>query len=308
MPTILITGGTGLVGKALTTLLLQKGYTVIILTRKLPVGDQQPGVQFALWNVKKQTIDIAALQRADYIIHLAGAGVMDKKWSPEYKNEIISSRVESAKLLVHTLKNNPNTIKAVVSSSAIGWYQVVPVVHTEEEPADDSYLGHTCKLWEESIAGVEELGKRLVKLRTGIVLSKEGGALKEFITPQKLGIAAILGTGKQMVSWIHIDDLCAMYVAAIENEQLTGAYNAVAPGPVSNKTLTLTLAKKRNGSLYIPVHIPGFVLKLMLGDRSVEILKDLTVSCKKILATGFSFRFADIDAALDNLVNSTDRR
>jgi NAD dependent epimerase/dehydratase family enzyme len=123
-----------------------------------------------------------------------------------------------------------------------------------------------------------------------------------------MGIAAILGTGKQMVSWVHIDDLCRLYLSAVENERLSGVYNAVAPAPASNKTLTLTLAKKRNGVFYIPVHIPSFVLKLMLGTRSVEILKDLTVSCKKILATGFNFRFATIGEALDDLVNIKDLR
>jgi uncharacterized protein (TIGR01777 family) len=302
MQTILITGGTGLVGKALGKLLLQSGYQVIILSRKLPQNIKQKGVEFAQWDVQNKQLDVAALQRADFIIHLAGAGVMDKKWTAIYKKEIVNSRVQSAALIVDSLKKYDNKVKAVISASAIGWYQSTGGIHTEEEPADDSFLGQTCKLWEESIDPAALLGKRLVKLRLGIVLSTAGGALKEFITPQKFGVAAILGNGKQMISWIHIDDLCRLFLFALQNETCKGVYNGVAPNPVNNKTLTLTLAKKRKGLFYIPVHIPGFVLKTVLGERSIEVLRDITASCKKLLAAGFQFQFENIDTALDNLV------
>jgi uncharacterized protein len=304
MQTVLISGGSGLVGKALSKLLLDKGYKVIILTRHLP-AEKSPvinNINFALWNVKTGQIDIAALQQADYIIHLAGAGVMEKKWTAAYKQEILSSRTDSAKLITDSLSNNDNKVKAMISASAIGWYRAADAPHTEEEPADDSFLGTTCRIWEESVQPVAAMGKRLVKFRIGIVLSKEGGALKEFITPQKLGVAAILGNGKQIISWIHIDDLCRLFLFAIENEKLHGAYNAVAPEPVSNKTLTITLAKKMKRLFYIPLHVPVFVLKLMLGDRSIEILKSATVSCKKILATGFDFKFKTIETALEDIL------
>ena len=203
MQTVLITGGTGLVGKALSKLLTEKGYKVIVLSRQPEISRSKPGndnLSFAHWDIKKQEIDIAALQAADYIIHLAGAGVMDKKWTAAYKKEIISSRTESAKLIVDSLKNNTNKVKAVISASAIGWYNTGENVHTEEEPADDIFLGETCKLWEESMQPVTQLNKRLVKLRIGIVLSKDGGALKEFMNPLRFGIAAILGNGKQIIS------------------------------------------------------------------------------------------------------------
>jgi uncharacterized protein len=304
MQTILITGGTGLVGKALSRLLLQKGYRVIILTRHLPAQSAVTvkNLHFALWNVKAGQIDITALQQADHIIHLAGAGVMDKKWNAAYKQEILSSRADSARLITDSLKNNNNKVKSLVSASAIGWYQPSPQPHTETEPADDSFLGQTCRLWEESVQPVIAMGKRLVILRLGIVLSKEGGALKEFMTPIKWGVAAILGHGKQVISWIHIDDLCRLFLFAIENEQLQGVYNAVAPAPVSNKVLTITLAKKMKRLFYIPLHVPAFILKLMLGGRSIEILKSATVSCKKILAAGFDFKFKAIDTALEDIV------
>lgn len=305
MQTVLITGGTGLLGKALTRHLINKGYNVIVLSRQAAGGDTalaNGNTSFAKWDIKKQEIDITALQQADYIIHLAGAGVMDKKWTADYKKEIISSRVDSAKLIVDSLRNNANKVKKLIGASAIGWYKPGESLHTEDEGADDNFLGETCQLWEESLEPVTLLNKGLVKLRIGIVLSKDGGALKEFIAPLKFGVAAILGNGKQIISWIHIDDLCSMFLFAIENEALNGVYNAVAPGPVNNKTLTLTLAKKMKRLFYIPLYVPTFILKLMLGGRSIEILKSAAVSCKKITAAGFSFQFGNIENALDDLM------
>lgn len=301
MTTVLITGGTGLVGKALTEILLAKGYYVIILSRKPASNTQKPNLQFARWDVTKKEIDIAALQQADYIVHLAGAGVMDKRWTTAYKQEIIDSRVKSAQLIVENLRNYPNKVKAVISASAVGWYKPTGLEHTEDETADSSFLGTVCKQWEESIQPVTALGKRLVTLRIGIVLSKEGGALKEFIQPLKFGVAAILGNGKQIVSWVHLEDLCRMFLFTMENENTAGVYNAVAPAPVSNKLLTITLAKKRN-RFYIPVYVPAFILKLMLGGGSTEVLKSCAVSCKKIESAGFSFKFAALDSALADLI------
>jgi uncharacterized protein len=314
MQTVLISGGTGLVGTALGKHLINKGYKVIVLSRHLPNGEQtgiaNSNISFAKWDVKKQAMDIAALQQADYIIHLAGAGVMDKKWTEEYKKEIVDSRVNSSKLIVASLQQHPNKVKAIISASAIGFYgkdEEQPKAFTEDAPANNDFLGETCKLWEESMQPVVQLTKRLVQLRIGIVLSKDGGALKEFIAPIKMGVAAILGNGKQMISWIHTDDLCRMFLFAIENENINGVYNAVAPAPVNNKTLTLTLAKKMKRLFYIPFYVPTFILKLMLGGRSIEILKSTTVSCKKIIATGFNFQFENIETALGDLVKTTNR-
>ncbi len=304
MQTVLITGGTGLVGTALANALMAKGYQVIILSRSLNKKQAGINLSYAAWDVKKQEIDIAAVQAADFIVHLAGAAVVEKKWTTAYKKEICESRTESSRLIIKALKNNENKVKAVVSASAIGWYgaDTDPVrPFTEDDPADDSFLGQTCKLWEESIEPVVALGKRLVKLRTGIVLSNEGGALAEFKKPIRFGTAAILADGKQIVSWIHIDDLCRLIIYAIENENLRGSYNAVAPEPVSNKTLTLTLAKTMKGKFFIPFHVPAFVLQIMMGQRSIEVLKSSTVSCKKILDTGFEFRYHNIESALKDL-------
>lgn len=304
METILITGGSGLVGRALTDLLLKKGYQVIILTRKITDKNPKPHLKYALWDIKKNFIDVQAIQESDYIIHLAGAGVVDKKWTAAYQQEIVDSRVNSSSLIIETLKNNSNKVKAVISSSAIGWYgpdltNDHPFVETDKH--DDSFLGHTCKLWEDSIEPAQQIGIRVCKLRTGIVLSKKGGALKEFLKPIKLGVAAILGNGKQIVSWIHIDDLCRMFLYAIENKEMSGSYNAVAPHPVNNKRLTLTLAKLIKGIFFIPTYVPSFVLKLMMGKRSIEVLKSCNVNSEKISQSGFTFFFPSIEVALKDL-------
>ena len=306
MQTVLITGGTGLIGKAITTLLTDKGYHVILLTRKAPKEKSDaPNIDFALWDIKKRTIDIKALQKADHVIHLAGAGVVDKKWTAAYKKEILESRTESSKLLITTLKNNSNKVKTIVSASAIGWYGEDAVkdgkVFVETDAAATGFLGETCRLWEQSISQFEAPGKRLVKLRTGIVLSNNGGALAAFKKPIIFGVAGILGNGKQVVSWIHIDDLCRMYIVAIENDLLSGVYNAVAPEPVTNKILTIELANTMKGKFYIPLHVPVFILKIMLGERSLEVLRSTTVSCTKIQQTGFTFLYPTIKTALKQL-------
>jgi uncharacterized protein len=312
MATVLITGGTGLVGKILGQTLLEKGYSVIILSRQTNQHSAVANLSYANWNVEQQKIDKAAIAKADYIIHLAGAGVADKRWTKKRKQKIVDSRVNSSKLIADSLRTIPNKVKAVVSASAIGWYLIPnpsPLCgegsgvqkFVEADPPANDFLGQTCKQWEESIETVTQLEKRLVKLRIGIVLSREGGALKEFMKPLRFGIAAILGSGKQIISWIHINDIVSMFIEAIENEKMNGVYNAVAPNPVSNKKLTLRLAK-RTGHFFIPVHVPAFFLKIVLGEMSIEVLKSATVCCNKVQKTGFIFQFPDINSALIDLI------
>lgn len=306
MATILITGGTGLIGTALSKVLISKGHEVIILSRGQSATGEI-GYSIAHWDPEKQVIDVAAVQKADYIINLAGAGIADKRWTQKRKQEIIDSRVKSGELLVKTLKENTNKVKAMISASAIGWYgddakrKPSRKAFIEDDHADDGFLGETCQLWEASIDPVQELGKRLVKLRTGIVLSKEGGALKEFRMPVRFGVAAILGSGRQLMSWIHIDDLTRLMLFAIEHEPLHGVYNAVASQPVTNKHFMLKLAEKIKGRFYIPLYVPSFVLKAVLGGMSVEVLKSATVSNSKIGLAGFQFLYPTIDAALSDL-------
>ena len=307
MPVVLICGGSGLIGQRLTAMLIEKGYEVTIITRSPQKARNATGnPSYALWDPEKETIDAAAVSGADYIINLAGAGIADKRWTAQRKKEITDSRVQSGRTIVKALQQYDNKVKAVVNSSGIGWYGEDDPAKgdkkfTEDDPPAPGFLGDTCKAWEESIQPVKALGKRLVILRTGIVLSNKGGALSEFAKPVKFGIAVILGSGKQVVSWIHIDDLCRIFLYAIKNESLHDVYNATAPVPADNKSLTIAIAKKIKGSFFITAHVPSFILKLMLGELSAEVLKSTTVSSSKLRATGFQFIYPSIEAAIQQL-------
>ncbi|MBS1599676.1 MAG: TIGR01777 family oxidoreductase [Bacteroidetes bacterium] len=310
MATILITGGSGLIGNALTKLFVERKFDVIILSRNN--NKEINGAKTALWDIEKQKIDEDAIRQADYIIHLAGANVGDKRWTKKRKKEIVDSRTKSSALIVKALKEIPNKVKVVVSASATGWYEETPLSNqtdirrTETEPANKDFLGETCRLWEESIDPITGMNIRLVKLRTGIVLSNEGGAFPEFKKPLRFGIAAVLGNGKQIIPWIHIDDLCRIYLEAITNESLHGVYNAVAPRPVDNKTFVTSLAKKIKGKFFIPFYVPSFMLKIILGEMSIEVLKSVNVSAEKIKSTGFQFLYPTIDAAFEQLILNHD--
>ncbi|MGI9137818.1 MAG: DUF1731 domain-containing protein, partial [Sediminibacterium sp.] len=200
----------------------------------------------------------------------------------------------------------PHQIKAVVSASAIGWYgpdtvQSLQVGFVETDPVDTAFLGDTCKKWEDSVQPLATLGIRLVTLRIGIVLNKQGGALAEFIKPAQFGCATVFGTGQQMVSWIHYKDLCKMILFGIETNSTSGIYNAVSPEPISNKNLIIAITKKLRG-FYIPIPVPSFVLKIMLGEMSIEILKSAKVSSRKIELEGFKFDYPTLDIALNELL------
>jgi uncharacterized protein (TIGR01777 family) len=305
MQTVLITGGTGMIGKALTTQFLEKGYKVIVLSRQ-DKRSQRLNLSFAKWDVEKGEIVKDAIEQANIIVHLAGEGVADKRWTVKRKQAIVDSRVRSGNLLVKALTENKHQVTTLIAASAIGWYG--PDTPTslengfiETDPADDSYLGNTCKLWEASTEAIGGMGVRIVRLRIGIVLNKRGGALAEFLKPAKFALATILGTGKQIVSWIHHQDLCKMMLFAIETQAIQGVYNAVSPNPVTNKKLVLTIAKNKY-PIYFPAFVPAFMLKLILGEMSIEVLKSANVSAQKIQDAGFVFDYPTIEEAIPDLI------
>ena len=314
METILITGGSGLIGTSLCKLLADSGYQVIALTRSPSSAKRKfdpaiKNISFAAWDIDKGRIDEDAILKADHIVHLAGAGVADKRWTRRRKKEIVDSRVKSSELLLNALKRTAHKVKTVASASAIGWYGPDPSIPNphpfrESDPADNHFLGETCRLWEQSIQPVTDLGIRLVILRAGMVFSAKGGAFPAFKNPLKLGIAPILGNGRQVVSWIHIDDICRLYLAALERADMRGVYNAVAPEQVNNKTLTRAIARFFRSKNFISFHTPRFAIKIALGEMSVEVLKSATVSCDKLRDAGFSFLYPSLDSALNALKNS----
>ena len=313
MHTILITGGTGLIGKALSKILLQKGYEVIILTR-FPEKQVTNSLflSYAKWDLVNQFIDAEAIRKADYIIHLAGTSIAEKRWTEKRKKEMLDSRVKGSELVFKLLSENENKVKAIFCASAIGWYgeqqnnadkkeEISQRGFIESDPAATDFFGQTCKLWEDANQKFALLNKRLVIFRIGILLSKEGGFLKEIKRPIDFGIAPIIGSGKQLVSWIHIDDLVRMLIWSIENENISGVFNAVSNEPVTFKELITQYAQIKRGRFFISLYIPSFILKLMLGELSKEIVKSVHVRNTKIKEQGFSFLFPHIHSALLSL-------
>lgn len=289
-------------GRALTEMLLEKGYKVIILSRTSRRSNH-PDLRYALWDIDRKTMDTTALQEADHIVHLAGANVAERRWTQRRKQEIVDSRVQSGQLLYERLRDTPNKVKKVISASATGYYGPFKgQIFREEDPPADDFLGTTSEAWESSVRQIEQLGKKVIILRTGIVLSLQGGALREFYKPLRLGFAAIMGDGQQWVSWIHRQDLVRLYFNAIVNERLNGVYNAVSPNPVTNEELVLALARAAKGKSFVSIHIPAFALKLALGEMSIEVLKSVKVSSDKIQETGFLFSYPTIAGAVEQVL------
>lgn len=297
---ILITGASGLIGARLTEMLLADGFQVVHLGRSKKEGT----VPSFTWDVNWGVMDAEALNGVDAIIHLAGAGIADKPWTEKRKQEIRDSRTKSTRLLFDQLKKSNHTVKTFISASAIGYYGLDDneTVFTEESKPGSDFLASVVKNWEAEIDHIRELNIRTVKIRIGIVLSEKGGALKEMANPVRWGVGAPLGSGKQYMSWIHIDDLCRMFVFALKHEHLQGAYNGVGRSWVTNKELTQAIAKALKKPLWLPP-VPGFVLKLMLGEMADLVLKGSKVSGEKMIQAGFTCHYPDLDGALISLLN-----
>jgi uncharacterized protein (TIGR01777 family) len=296
---ILITGASGLIGTRLTELLLQKGHQVSHLGRKAGQGSEPSFV----WDVTAQTMDGKSLHGIDTIVHLAGAGVADKPWTKRRKQEILDSRVLSTQLLYKTLSENKHAVTSFISASAIGYYgfERGHELLTESSSPGSDFLATVTQQWEEAIDKLQELSLRVAKLRIGIVLSEKGGALKPLVTPVKLFIGSPIGTGEQMLSWIHIDDLCAMFVYLIENEGLNGAYNGTGPEAVSNRDFVKAIGRVLHRPVFMP-KVPSFAIRMLLGEMADLVLKGSRVSSQKIQNSGFSFQFKTLDECLQNLL------
>ncbi|NOY50961.1 MAG: TIGR01777 family protein [Chlorobi bacterium] len=300
METVLITGGTGLVGTYLSNKLLKRGYSVSFLSRAI---HETPSIKTFVWNYQKQTIDIEALNNIDYIIHLAGANIGERRWTNSRKQLILDSRLKTGQLIFDKVNEHNIKLKAFISASATGYYGTITtdkIFMETNMPAND-FLGNVCNEWEKISDKFGENGIRNVKIRTGVVLSGKGGALSKIIRPVKLGLGSAIGTGRQFMPWIHIDDLCEIYVKAIEDKQMEGAYNAVSPDHKTNEDFTKILASILNKPYWLP-KVPPIVMKLAFGEMSDLLLKGSRVSAEKILKTGFEFRFTDLRSALSNLI------
>ncbi|NOQ26973.1 MAG: TIGR01777 family protein [Bacteroidales bacterium] len=254
------------------------------------------------WDINNNIIDKEAINSSNYIIHLAGVNIAGKRWTKNQKQGIVDSRVKSTELLFNNIDPNHN-LKAFISASAIGHYGAITSNHifTETDSSADDFLGETCRLWEDSANKFQNLDIRTVKIRTGLVLSKQGGALSKMIKAFKLGIGSALGSGKQYMPWIHIDDLCEIYIKAIEDSEMNGAYNAVAPEHINNIAFSEKIAKQLKKPFWA-LRIPEFLFKLLFGEMADILLKGSRVSCDKIKATGYNFKYPTLKSALNNLL------
>ena len=299
---VLITGGTGLVGTRLSQLLTAAGHSVGHLTRGS--GPSATADRTFRWNPVAGEIDAAAVPWADALVHLAGAGVLDERWTPARKKEIVESRVRGLQVLRTALARNDHRVQVLVSASAIGLYGDRGdqwLTETTPPPAaGQDFLADVCVAWEAAALQIRATGLRVPLMRIGIVLSADGGALPEMARPVKLGAGAPLGSGRQWTSWIHIDDLCRAFIAALTDARYTGAYNAVGPAPATNAELTRALATELHRPLLLPA-VPAFALRLALGERAQAVLGSQRVRPTALLEQGFAFAYPELAGALANI-------
>lgn len=299
METVLITGGNGMIGSRLSKLLLAKGYEVRQVSRHF--HSNHP-IKMYHWDPKKQFVEPAALLGVDHIIHLAGANIGQKRWTSKRKREILESRIQTGKLLVDYLQNNNHSVRTFISASAVGYYGSVTsdYVFTEKDPPSSGFLGDTCRLWEKTSGSLSAIGIRVVNLRMGVVLANGQGLLKKILPFPPLGIIPVLGNGQQYLPWIHIEDVCAMYLYALQQDRMIGSYNAVSPEHIRLVNLLQCLRNVSQKGFLIPV--PSLLLRLALGEMAEMVLKGSRVSSDKIQLEGFEFSFPGIQQAIIELL------
>lgn len=291
MKTILITGGSGLIGRRLSEMLSEKGYGVIWLSRERHVNGDIPRYR---WNYQKNEIELEPLEQADMIIHLAGSNLGEDAWTRRKKQEIVESRVQTARLLLETIRSMPKRPDAFISASAVGFYGMHTsgkIFTEEDQPAQNDFLSRTCKKWESAaFAFQEELGIRTVALRTPFVVAKNNEGFRKMMLPTRFGLGAPLGNGRQYLPWIHLDDLCRIYLKAVEDESMRGLYNAVSPEQITNAEFMKVLAKEMKRPFFIP-RIPAFMLRLFMGEAAGMVLEGSRISPRKIIDADYQFLY-----------------
>lgn len=298
MKTVVITGGTGLLGTRLSELLTEQGYTVRHLSRRANPNAKYPAYA---WNIKTQTIDEKALEEADAIIHLAGAGIADQRWTTKRKKEIYDSRVLSTKLLANCIKKLQQKPKVFVACSAIGFYGAHGTQElTEKSPVGTGFMSDVCHQWEVSSNLVREQGIRTPIIRVGIVLSTKGGAMPKLTMTHFSRTGSYFGNGQQYYAWIHIDDIARLFIEAMENQQMAGIYNGTAPQPATNKDLGQALIQGRQKKMLL-LPVPSFVPKLLMGEMANVVLNSTRAIPEATTATGFKFQYGDLTTAIKDL-------
>jgi uncharacterized protein (TIGR01777 family) len=299
MAKVLITGGTGLIGTHLSRKLQENGYEVALLSR---TKRNENKLNTYIWDYNKNEIDKEAINTSDFIIHLAGVNLGERRWTSKRKQLIFDSRIKSAELIYTNLDKENHKLRAFITASATGYYGAITsdnIFSETELPADD-FLGQTCNKWEQVADRFSEISIRAVKIRTGVVLAKQGGALSKMVIPIKFGIGPVMGDGNQYLPWIHIDDLCSIYFKAIEDTKMIGAFNAVAPEHITNRQFMETIPGKLVKPFWFP-KIPPAIIKVILGNMSEMILNGSRISSEKIRNTGFVFKYPKLESALQQL-------
>jgi len=296
---VLITGANGMLAKYMGKQ-LSLIYSVRYLTRNVKNENEY------LWDLKNNYINPKGLIGVNYIIHLAGASIAEKRWSKKRKETILSSRIDSGRLILKKLKENKIKIDSFISASAIGYYGAITSnnIFNEESPKGNDFLSNVCDKWEDTaqLFKSENIASRVSVVRCGIIFSKEGGALKALVKPIRCGIGSGIGKGNQYMPWIHIKDLCGIFKFIIENEHISGTFNAVSPEQITNIDLTKKIAKILKRKIILP-NIPSFIIKGLLGERALLLLEGSRVSPDKIIKNGFKFEYKKIEKALDNILS-----
>lgn len=304
MKKVVITGASGLIGRNLIKDLISSNYTVVALVRDLNKSKNiiPSEVELIQWDFKSNNLDLKKLENSYTIIHLAGSGIFSRRWNEQFKKEIYSSRVDSTKYLVDLISNLDKKPESFIVASGVGYYgnRGDELLSEDSKPGED-FLAKVCVDWEREASKVQQYNVRWVSVRTGIVLSKEDGALKKMLTPFKFFIGGPLGTGKQWFPWIHIKDITGIYQFAVENKNCIGSINAAASEIVTMKDFSKALGKSLRRPSLFPV--PEFVLKIVLGEAASDIVSSQKFNAEKLIQLGYKFYFPNLLEALNDLLN-----